>query len=228
MTNQLNVVIYYDILPEKGLSFDMVHRLAALITDKLDKHISIKQNNYNIVLYGIELLLSSLIGIFIILAISILYQKWYLALIYTICFVPLRMTTGGYHAKSYFWCNVTVAWSYALVLEALLFLEKAALGREWTFLAVLFVYGVLFLWTPVEHINKPISDDKRGYLRRKGIWIGSLWICLAEIMYGSFYEISCFIILCLVTVASSIVAAKIENKLQEVFHYEKNTLENGK
>lgn len=213
---------------KKGLSFDMVHRLAALITDKLDKHTSIKQNNYNIVLYGMELLLSSLIGTFIILAISILYHRWYLALIYTICFVPLRMTTGGYHAKSYFWCNLTVAWSYALVLEMLLFLEKAALGREWTFLAVLFVYGILFLWTPVEHVNKPISDDKRGYLRRKGIWIGSLWICLAEIMYGSFYEISCFIILCLVTVASSIVAAKIENKLQEVFHYEKNTLENGK
>ena len=55
MTNQLNISVYYDILSKKGLSFEMIHRLAALITDKLDKHASIKQNNYNIVLYGMEL-----------------------------------------------------------------------------------------------------------------------------------------------------------------------------
>jgi accessory gene regulator B len=224
----LNAVRQRGILSEKGFAFDMIHRLAVLITHELDKHTMIKKNDYNVIRYGMELLISSLVGTLIIFVISILYNRWYLAMIYTICFVPFRMTTGGYHAKSYFWCNFTVAWSYALVLEALLFLERTTPGMGWIFPVALFIYGALFFWTPVEHANKPISNDNREYLRRKGIWISTLWISSAVVMYGWFYEISCFIILCLFTVACSVVAAKLENKLQEVFHYEKDTLEDGK
>lgn len=191
----------------------MIHKLAVLISNKLKEYMIIDSKDYNVVRYGMELLLSSLAGMLIVFSISVLYHKWYLALLYTICFVPLRMTTGGYHAKSYLWCNITVAWTYALVLESLLLLTNTLSGRGWSLMAALFIYGILLMWTPVENANKPVYGNNKARLKRKGILISTLWICFAEIIYNRFYEISCFIFLCLFTVALSVVAAKVENKL---------------
>lgn len=56
--------------------------------------------------YGIEIIISTIIGFSVIIISGILLSKTNLAIAYLICIVPIRMYTGGYHAKTYFKCNV--------------------------------------------------------------------------------------------------------------------------
>ena len=56
--------------------------------------------------YGIEIIISTIIGFSVIIISGILLSKTNLAIAYLICIVPIRMYTGGYHAKTYFKCNI--------------------------------------------------------------------------------------------------------------------------
>ena len=57
--------------------------------------------------YGIEIIISTIIGFSVIIISGILLSKTNLAIAYLICIVPIRMYTGGYHAKTYFkWLNI--------------------------------------------------------------------------------------------------------------------------
>lgn len=49
--------------------------------------------------YGIEIIISTIIGFSVIIISGILLSKTNLAIAYLICIVPIRMYTGGYHAK---------------------------------------------------------------------------------------------------------------------------------
>jgi accessory gene regulator B len=51
--------------------------------------------------YGLEILISGLIGIINILIISILIHRLTQGIVFLIVFIVLREYTGGYHAESY-------------------------------------------------------------------------------------------------------------------------------
>lgn len=54
--------------------------------------------------YGIEIILSTMIGISSILIVSGLLHEFKLGVIFLLVFAPLRVFTGGYHAVTYFRC----------------------------------------------------------------------------------------------------------------------------
>lgn len=57
-------------------------------------------------IYGIEICLSSLIGIIAILIISFMIGRFFEGMLYIIMLFIIRSCTGGYHAQTYFKCNL--------------------------------------------------------------------------------------------------------------------------
>ncbi|MCM1228262.1 MAG: accessory gene regulator B family protein [Clostridium sp.] len=57
--------------------------------------------------YGIEITISSLLNIVLIVAIGIVSGNILESILFLSCFVPLRQFTGGFHAKTYFLCNLS-------------------------------------------------------------------------------------------------------------------------
>ena len=66
--------------------------------------------------YGIEIILSTMIGISSILIVSGLLHEFKLGVIFLLVFAPLRVFTGGYHAVTYFRCFLISNISYLFLL----------------------------------------------------------------------------------------------------------------
>ena len=56
--------------------------------------------------YGIEITISSALNFFLVFLIGAVTRNILESIVFMIFFVPIRQITGGYHAKTYFRCNL--------------------------------------------------------------------------------------------------------------------------
>lgn len=109
--------------------------------------------------YGAEVLLLNLSNILTALIISILSRSMLHFAAFMLIFVPLRIFTGGFHAKSSDSCYVLTTATYALtVLCVKLLPELYANIPAIITLAILIILMILF--APVEHKNNPLNADE--------------------------------------------------------------------
>ena len=87
-----------------------------------EKILSFIMNNTNIPIdetdvykYGIEITISSVLNIILIIILSLLFGNLVSGICFLFCFILLRQFTGGYHAESYFKCNLALAVSYICI-----------------------------------------------------------------------------------------------------------------
>lgn len=93
----------------------MINELSNIITLRLQK-VGVIQDKFEIYKYGFELLISSLIGISLILIIGLLSNTFSDSLVFLVCFIILRQCTGGYHSKSYLSCNLSFISVYLIFI----------------------------------------------------------------------------------------------------------------
>jgi len=110
--------------------------------------------------YGAEVLLLNLSNILTALIISVLTKSMLHFAAFMLIFVPLRIFTGGYHAKTSESCYLITSTMYALtVLCVKLMPELYSNIPAIITLTILIVSIVLF--APVEHKNNPLNSDER-------------------------------------------------------------------
>lgn len=159
--------------------------------------------------YGIEIIVSSVISIILIMLIGVLTKNIVESVIFLICFIPLRQFTGGFHADTYLKCNT----SFCIVFLSVLLLYHATakyLHTSISILIALVCVSVIIVLCPVEHINKPIPDNRKKYYKIMAAVLGSSYGIIGTVltafsnMYGS------LILYILLLVTALIVAAKIK------------------
>ena len=107
-----------------------------------------------IYVYGFELMFSSAVGIFCLAVLSALVGKPFAWIPYLAGFIPLRITGGGYHAKTHFSCIM----SFSLVF--LLLLVLCSVICQMSYINLLFAgmaLGAAYYCAPVEAVNRPLS-----------------------------------------------------------------------
>ena len=121
-----------------------------------------------VILFGLELLLSSIISILIIIALSIAFGFPFLWLPFLLAFIPLRTTAGGYHAATHTGCNITFALAYIIRIIVCKYVTMQPL--TYIIISVMSVVTIL-LFSPVEAINKPLNDVRKSTNRTRSIII---------------------------------------------------------
>ena len=122
----------------------------------------IENEDIEIYKYGFETICSTIIGFVITLAIGMIFRMFFLSVAYYAIFVTIRRFTGGYHANSYFKCNLTFAVVTTLVFE---FTKMAVYSQTYTipnhilFLVLSFI--VILYFAPVENENKPLDQKQK-------------------------------------------------------------------
>ncbi len=122
----------------------------------------IENEDIEIYKYGFETICSTIIGFVITLAIGMIFRMFFLSVAYYAIFVTIRQFTGGYHANSYFKCNLTFAVVTTLVFE---FTKMAVYSQTYTipnhilFLVLSFI--VILYFAPVENENKPLDQKQK-------------------------------------------------------------------
>lgn len=110
--------------------------------------------------YGIEITLSSLLNLFWVLLISIVFKCFLEGIVFLVVFVTVRQFTGGFHANSYFKCNLTLVICYLLILVSyFLFQNRITVVLEAGLVALFIIASIIIC--PISNPNKPIESKKQ-------------------------------------------------------------------
>jgi len=148
---------------------------AKLVTGLANKKI-IEEKSHDVYTYGFELIISGLVNVFFIAAVSIAFRRYYDWLLFLLAFIPLRTTAGGYHASSHMRCILCGSAAFFVCMMI------SQLQIDWTF-AILAIavlsFLLILLFSPVEAKNKKLKETVRKKNRTVSIWIGSVNLMIA-------------------------------------------------
>jgi accessory gene regulator B len=126
---------------------------ANMITDRLIRNGITDEGNRDIYIYGLVHLLSNIVGVFITVAIGIIFGISLEMLLFFISFTALRMSAGGYHAGSFGKC---FAISLCAIVSAAMIIRNLS---STIYLPVVLSTAPLSLL--VVFILSPITDEDR-------------------------------------------------------------------
>ena len=102
----------------------MINSMTVVLCNKLCAFGIFPKSQEKIYIYGFELLLSSVIGIMVLMMISITRGTAFAWLSYLLGFIPVRITGGGYHAKTHFTCILSFSLLFLIFLLSSSFIIK--------------------------------------------------------------------------------------------------------
>ena len=153
------------------------------ITEKLIAKGIIEERRYNadVYEYGIELILGDLINYILILVTSIvLKQDVYIPLLYLICFVSVRIFSGGFHAATHVGCSIFMIVFY--LIFTLMYNLTLHMKILWVALFIVLSYLPIVLFAPVRNKNRYVSEKKARINRIRAICLYSAWAAVSVLM----------------------------------------------
>ena len=159
--------------------------------------------------YGIEIIISSFLNIFWILLIGILFKSLLESMVFLGCFVPLRQFTGGYHAETYFKCNLYLALSFTMILAV--FKAFNDYGNLYSDLSmVLFSLIIIISECPVENKNKDLTADQKRRSKSITVIMCLIFSLIAILLRINSIKIGAIIIYTLTLIAILVIVATIK------------------
>lgn len=139
----------------------MLYKTAKKIADRLLLRQVISEETFDICVYGLELLLSSLFSVSIIFIVGCAINRFFETISFLVVFILLRSFSGGYHANTYAKCSVITFIVYGFVMLFSAFMHV----NLFLYVLLLFIGAiVLYLKAPIENPNKEITEqDKKKY-----------------------------------------------------------------
>ena len=135
--------------------------------------------------YGIEISISSLLNIVLVVIAGILIHHIIESIVFLTLFILIRSFTGGYHADTYFRCNLLMCTTFILTA-----LANSIFSNKFSLLIIIVLICVTELIVsilgPIENKNKPIDDSKRIKLKIIGIVITLIINCTGLFLSRSY------------------------------------------
>lgn len=110
---------------------------------------------------GAILLLNICTALLIGVALNMLLE----IVIYLICFLPLRIFAGGYHAKTQLRCYIMSSFTTVIILLGIQFLQQQE--SIWEFLSYFVSFGIIWRFAPVADANKPLLEKEQVNYQKK-------------------------------------------------------------
>ncbi len=172
--------------------------------------------------YGFEIIVSTIIGFLLVLTSGIILGEFMEAVLFYCLFVGVRLFTGGYHADTHLKCKMTLLICCLFVLVTSKYL-KLSIGLQCLMLLLYLI--VVFLFSPVEHINAPLTTDEKARNGKISIIMAITLTIISLSGRSYFYKISFVSSLTLFVIAILIIIPKIQER-RKMF-YEKSNRKNS-
>ena len=160
-----------------------MYYISRKITEKLIAKGIIEERKYSadVYKYGIELILGDLINYILIFVTGIvLKQDVYIPLLYLICFVSVRIFSGGFHAATHAGCSIFMIVFY--LIFTLMYKVTFHMGILWVTVFIVLSYLPIILFAPVRNKNRYVREKKARINRIRGICLYSLWAAVSVFM----------------------------------------------
>lgn len=110
--------------------------------------------------YGVELLISSLISTVVIFVIGALTKTFFESVIFLISFSLIRVYTGGYHSMTYLKCNIVSALSYIAIVVFLYLITDFIKNPVIMLCGYVLTMFLAIIFAPVKHENKNLTTEE--------------------------------------------------------------------
>lgn len=195
---------------------------AKKIVEYLVKCGEISNNDYEVEYYryGIEVALSSLLNLAIIIIIGIISMHIIESLIFLIVFIFVRQVTGGYHADTYFKCNLYLCLSFVLLLISYDFFSNNNNVYLVTAINIVSLL-IISIFSPVENKNKPIAKANRKGLKIKSIVFSIIISIISIILHCKSIKYGSILPLILLLISMLIIVAKLKERRERIYEQTK-------
>ena len=125
-------------------------------------HGYIQEEDQDVYLYGLDLLLYTVLSYGILLLLGACLGDFSRSFLLLLTFSLLQSNGGGYHANTHLGCFMTMFLFWLLGMAVMAFLPALSL-------CFLFLLGlpVIFLLAPVEQKNAPIGTEKKRFHKKR-------------------------------------------------------------
>lgn len=189
----------------------MIATISKKISIALLKSNAINQDELNVYAYGIQLLIMSIFDWCITFFFMFLIGEIYLSVTYLLVFFLLRRHCGGYHAETHTRCIIASNAVYvaSVLISANMRYENFAI---WLFIGESINYIMIYIFSPAEHHNKPITPSELTRHRKLGIFFNTIISAVSVILVlNGLNESACAILLGQLSVSVAVVLQKVKN-----------------
>ncbi len=191
----------------------MIRKISNKILNYLinSKVISDTEDNREFYRYGIEITISSLLNVILILGIGIVTNSMIESIIFLVCFILLRQFTGGFHADTYFKCNL----SFCIVFSIVLVLYYTTAQYLSTYISILITFvcvSIILAKCPIEHINKPIPNNRKIIHKILAALLGTVYGAIGTALTAFANKYGALVIYTLSLVTALVLAAIIKER----------------
>ena len=163
--------------------------------------------------YGMEIIISTIIGFGVIIATGSILGHTETAVVYLLCIVPIRMYTGGYHANTYLKCNTVFAIVFLaniLIYDYIIFhgLEEKLL------LFTLFASVPIKRYAPVEHGNKKMTMWQKQKYKKISVFLFGFYYLVSVLLLENGNQYGILVLLVLNTVTILVLEVKISERIK--------------
>lgn len=189
----------------------MISEISKRISLFLCRKNIIKHEDIEVYEYGFETICSTILGFIITLVIGLFFRMFLLSIAYYVMFVAIRQFTGGYHANSYFKCNLTFAVVTFLVFSMT---KMAVYSKTYTipnhilFLVLSFI--IIWYYSPIENENKPLDQEQKKRNKKIAVALTLAISILSCAVYIFSVQSSALLAFTQLAIAVLIVITKIE------------------
>ena len=151
----------------------MVESCANKITSFLICSKTIEEKEYDLYLYAFKTLIAFIVNIIAILFVGYILNRFKETALFLLCYCPIRQFTGGYHADNYKKCLLSFIAVYIVNIYIIETLSHYKLSYL-IILALVISYTGIYLLSPLEHRNNPLSKVERERYRKIAIFLASI------------------------------------------------------
>lgn len=182
---------------------DMITSLAQYIAVFLLKNEIIDSENLDIYIYGFEILISSVISILIGLMLGIVFSRLLECTMFLVVFILMRSYSGGYHANTYFKCNLIFA---ANIFFAMLILKCNFTYPFYLHIIICVACFVLFIrFAPIKNKYKSLTYKEFKKHKTTSVIIGICFSLISSVLFFKALKYSIVIDTALLSVAVSMI-----------------------
>ena len=165
-------------------------KLANTLTDYYVRKNVIPEDKREIYSYGFKLIIADAINYIIIISLGIVFNRLIENIIFLITLCGLRQFSGGFHAKTFWLCRLSMITTCLCVM--LLTDIVTYTGFEIIIATSVNAISVTFIMivAPVIHPNKPLSDKQECSNKIKSV-ITSIFLSVVSIIIIVFTDMKC-------------------------------------
>ena len=142
----------------------------------------VNESKKEIYVYGIEVLISTIVYMIIFTIIGIVSNTLLYSYVFFLGFYIIRSGCGGVHAKTYYMCHMAFALNHILFIIFHYYFSQSA--KE-IFTAIIPIYTVIstFIFAPVDNNSKKFTPKEYVYFKTKSRIIAVIIFFVFEILY---------------------------------------------